>query len=428
MSRSVPGKHSKGMTVLTALAAVFTVICILLFPNEAFQASLKGLHIWWTIVFPALLPFLVVSELLIAFGFVHALGVWMDPVMRLVFRVPGIGGWAVALSLSALMPSGAQVTAKLRRDGIISRGEAERLLGISHLAGPVIIFSVISVGFMGSRMPGLYIAVIYYMAALLTGILARFLFNDTRSPNAPGTTMSPPASSGILSASLTAMRAAREEDGRSFGKALGDAVAGGIQTLMSIGGLMMIFSVFAAIMNLSSVTSMLAATLSAVLSPVGLTVVHANALVLGWLELHLGAFAAGQDEARSLSFMWSIAAVCAILAWSGLSMHAQVRSLIRDTDIRYATFVLYRLMHSALCIFLTLLVWRPLNGWLADTAPSFNSVEPPPLAAAMEGIPYGIGLAQLQQSLFVMVACMLAIPLATTFIVIVRKIRKERYI
>ena len=51
-------------------------------PAGCLPGGLTGLKTWWNIVFPALLPFFIASELLMSFGVVHFMGVLLEPVMR----------------------------------------------------------------------------------------------------------------------------------------------------------------------------------------------------------------------------------------------------------------------------------------------------------------------------------------------------------
>jgi nucleoside recognition membrane protein YjiH len=51
----------------TVCALIFT-ICMALYPQVVFNGALLGLQTWWNIVFPALLPFFIASELLMNFG------------------------------------------------------------------------------------------------------------------------------------------------------------------------------------------------------------------------------------------------------------------------------------------------------------------------------------------------------------------------
>lgn len=68
-----------------AFAASTLAISMILFPQQTFQAAFRGLDAWWSIVFPALLPFFVMSELLIGLGVVNFIGVLLEPVMRSAF-------------------------------------------------------------------------------------------------------------------------------------------------------------------------------------------------------------------------------------------------------------------------------------------------------------------------------------------------------
>lgn len=43
-------------------------------------------------MFPALLPFLIITELLRGMGVLHGLGALMEPLLRALLRLPGAGG------------------------------------------------------------------------------------------------------------------------------------------------------------------------------------------------------------------------------------------------------------------------------------------------------------------------------------------------
>ena len=73
---------------LMAAAAVALAAALILHPSEAFDAAVKGLEVWWNVVFPALLPFFIGSEILMGLGVVHYLGVLLEPLMRPVLTCP----------------------------------------------------------------------------------------------------------------------------------------------------------------------------------------------------------------------------------------------------------------------------------------------------------------------------------------------------
>ena len=71
---------------LAALACLLLAALLSLHPTGALGASLRGLTIWWDVLFPALFPFFVMAELMLGFGIVHFFGALLDPLMRPIFR------------------------------------------------------------------------------------------------------------------------------------------------------------------------------------------------------------------------------------------------------------------------------------------------------------------------------------------------------
>lgn len=93
MGHDIGGRGLKQITKTLLLASLSTFIAFSLirFPDEAFKASIRGLNMWWEVVFPSLLPFFITSELLLAFGVVKFVGILFEPIMRPLFNVPGVG-------------------------------------------------------------------------------------------------------------------------------------------------------------------------------------------------------------------------------------------------------------------------------------------------------------------------------------------------
>ena len=88
------------------MASLFALLILMLmiFPAHVLNAALQGVGIWWDVVFPALFPFFIIAELLLSFGIVHFFGTLLDPLMRPLFRVPGIGGFVMAMGFASGYP------------------------------------------------------------------------------------------------------------------------------------------------------------------------------------------------------------------------------------------------------------------------------------------------------------------------------------
>lgn len=339
-------------TLLTGLLAVLLVICVVYAPSEAFKASGQGLAIWWRIVFPALLPFVVLSQMLLAGGFAHGLGTLLEPFTRRLLGLPGSFGWVLPLGMTAGFPAAAEAAATLHKQGKISAQEAERIAAAAHFCSPMLLVVVIGTGFMGRPELGLVLLAAHWAAGLVAGITMHLLFPErsgSANPATPETAKSKAAGSrhgSRLRHALRRMEEARREDGRSFGKLLGDSVASGVQTLMIIGGYMLIFAVIIHVIQQAVPNRIF------------------SVIVKSLLEVHLGTYAMAQLPSAALPPAIFASLLGAALGWSGLCAYFQVRAILGAAGIRERCFLLNRLFHGAYAYVITLVMWKPFSRWL----------------------------------------------------------------
>lgn len=310
---------------------------LLLSPEIGLQAARYGMDIWWKTVFPSLLPFFILTELMAGLGVIAFFGSLSSRMMQVFFRLPGPAGVSWILSLASGFPSGARMAARLRTEGTITRIEAERLVAMAHSSNPLFILSAVASGFLNSPETGSFIAAAHYGGALLVGFSFRFYGRQK------GTTKETSAGA------LHAFQAARKKDGRAFGSMFADAVLSSVQTLMLIGGFILFFSVLTALL-----TSYGAAGLIFSMLPVQETSLPVfQAMFSGFFELTSGV---KQAAASTLSLPVSLILISAILGFSGWSVHAQVAAIISSTDIRYGPFLAARFLHSFYSVVLMLLL------------------------------------------------------------------------
>ncbi|WP_340023287.1 nucleoside recognition domain-containing protein [Paenibacillus sp. FSL K6-1096] len=343
-------------------AAVLLAAAIVLAPESSFKASLAGLKLWWTIVFPALLPFLILSEMLTASGFVHGIGVLLEPLMKRLFRLPGAGGWTLVLGLTAGFPAGAEGVMQLHRQGDLTDKEAGRLASLVHYASPVTLLIVFGTAFLHSPAAGYVLLGLHWLSGLAAGgIASRLEGYGLRKAGPAPVTASPASPKASLPGRIRQAAAeARARDGRGFGKVLGESVSAAVQNLMIVGGYMIMFAV---VINI-------AARLLPQLPPL---------LAAGLLEIHLGAraitSAAGADGAF-LSSPLGPALLSAAAAWSGICAQLQALTVMKVAKVRFLPFAAVRLLHSGLAFVLTLLLWTPLMNLRSAVLPASAGLTP----------------------------------------------------
>lgn len=54
--------YEKWKTAFLTIAMMFLTFSLVLHPQAALQSSIRGLNIWWEVVFPSLLPFLLLQS------------------------------------------------------------------------------------------------------------------------------------------------------------------------------------------------------------------------------------------------------------------------------------------------------------------------------------------------------------------------------
>jgi sporulation integral membrane protein YlbJ len=366
-TKRITGSHIS--TYALAGIAVALTISMVFFPEDAFAAAVKGLDVWWNIVFPALLPFFIGSELLMGLGVVHFMGVLLEPLMRPIFNVPGVGSFVMAMGLASGFPIGSILTARLRRDEMCTKVEGERLMSFTNTADPLFMFGAVAVGMFGYPQIGVTIAIAHYLSSISTGILLRFY--GRKQANSPEKV----SDGSILLRAFTALYTARKKDGRTMGELMGDAIRSSVNTLLLIGGFIILFSVIIRILTIVGIVGILATAIMRVLAPFGLDPALTPAIISGIFEVTLGCQIAG-EAANTIPLIQKVMVTGAIIAWSGLSVHAQVASIISDTDMKITPFVLARFVHGILAAIYSWLLMGPLAAAVALSAPVFSHLQP----------------------------------------------------
>lgn len=349
-------------------------VSLVLYPREGVEASAAGLKIFWEVVLPSLLPFFVLSEILLGIGVVHFLGVLLEPLMRPLFNVPGVGAFALSMGLAAGYPMDAVITGKFRRSQMCTRIEGERLLSFTNTADPLFIFGAVAVGMFGRPDLGMVLALAHYMASFTIGIIFKFYGKERTDDRS--LSLQAGSQAGLIRQAFRALMRARRDDGRTFGRLVGDAVKESMQTLLMIGGFIMVFAVLVKMMEVFGILRLITLPIGGILRLFGLDPGLAPAVFNGLLEIDLGTMAAGQAAAplahRLVVASW-------IIAWSGLCVHGQVASVIHDTDIRMGPYMVARMLHGLFAAGYTWMFLGPLTqvtGKMIRSAPGKVHFQP----------------------------------------------------
>ncbi len=288
------------------LAVLAAAALLLLRPEAASQAVGDGLALCASTVIPALFPFFAVVSLLLQLGLVGSLQGLCAPFMGPVFHLRGVCALPLLTGLLGGYPSGARTAADLCRQGLLTRREAELLLGFCDNCGPGFLLGYVGAGILGSARAGAYLFLIHVCSALLVGMVLCRLCGDRGS--------------ALLGSSLPARVI-------PFPQALTAAVSGALASTLSICAFVVLFRVLAA------------------LPPVRLP-----APLLGVLEMVTGTAALAPGRAGFI-------AAAVMVGWGGLSVHCQAMAVAAPAELSFRWHWIGKALQAALSGLLAAALW-----------------------------------------------------------------------
>ena len=125
----------------SALLTIFFFFLILLFPKTCVTGAGKGLVLWFHTVLPTLLPFLILTNLLLETGAIHLLSKLTKPLFCRLFHVSEYGSIVILSGFLCGYPLGSKFTADLLCRQKISYREASYLLSFCNNTSPMFIIS-----------------------------------------------------------------------------------------------------------------------------------------------------------------------------------------------------------------------------------------------------------------------------------------------
>lgn len=298
------------------------------YPQTTFEGATQGMDSWLKIVFPALLPFFVGAEIMIAIGIVDFMSVILTPIMKPLFGCPGSSSFVWAMSATSGYPTCARLVTSLRKQNKIDKIEGQKMLAFASTAGPLFMLGAIGIGMLNSPKLGRLIAISHYSSAIIIGLFFKYYGGYSRNNR-----RSQYKDADILEKAIDDMYMARKNDRRSFGQILGDSVKSAFETLTMVGGFIILFSALIHLLLQSNIMN--------ILDHQSL----ARGIISGMLEMTTGCMIISQSSATVAS---KIAGICFVTGWSGLSVHCQVISLIGKTDISIGIYMVTKLAHGIL--------------------------------------------------------------------------------
>ena len=282
------------------------LLYMLLFPKKVLADSLAGLDLWFHTVLPSLLPFMILSNVLIGANVVSQLMRPFSGFFRHVLGLSPEGGYAWLLGLFCGFPMGARLTGDMYRQHRISREEAGYLLTFANQSSPMFLSTYVVLHGLGDSTMTLPVFVIFYASAFLTSLVFRIRSRRFGLPPSKPKKEVP--------------------EQTSYRNLLDTSIMNGFEVITRLGGYIILFSILAGIvMQLPSPLHTAAPFLS------------------GMTEITTGIHTiSGTALSPQVKF---IAVICST-AFGGLSTVAQTSCMLGGTGLSILTYLKGKLVNT----------------------------------------------------------------------------------
>lgn len=293
---------------------------LLCFPSLSIQGASHGLLLWFNVVLPTLAPFIICTQMVVSLGGVPLLMKPLAPLSRAFLGLSGQGAYVFLCGLLCGYPLGAKMCADFKRSGAVTEKEARYLLAICNHPSPMFLLGYVR-GQLPIPVPPALLLASLYLPILPLSLLARYLYRPgAPDAKAPSPTHAKPAF--------------------SFRPSLEDTIASTCETMVVIGGYIMLFSILAAwIRHL------------ALLPPAF------KAFLTGLAEITTGvnSLCAALTPSHALP-----PTVCAV-AFGGFSGAFQTKSVIKGAGLSLCHYIGWKILHACFSG-LSFIILAPLLG------------------------------------------------------------------
>lgn len=286
-------------------------------PAHAVDASREGLMLWFHTLVPTLLPFLILSNLLIAVDGVSYITRFLYPVLNRCFGCSANGCFCLTAGFLCGYPVGAKLAGDLVREKRISLEEGSYLLAFCNNASPAFLIGYCLTDSLKRPKLLLPTLLLIYGVPLL---LALFLRRGRRFSDLP---------------------AEKKTSGSQINFKIVDVcMMNGLESILKLGCYIILFSMLARLLiRLPCPSSYL--TFGSV----------------GFLEMTNGIALVTADV--SLSIPQKYLFLTGFLSFGGLSGAAQTESMILDSGLSFMTYLKAKLLTAALAVCLAALIILP---------------------------------------------------------------------
>lgn len=213
----------KLLTMFYTLLFLVLTLCMLTWSRLSLQYACLGLLLWYNAMVPALLPFMILSGIMIRMGLTEKFSAVLYPIVKPVYRVSPNVCYAMIMGFLCGFPMGAKTVADLYERGMITEAEAKFLLAFCNNIGPIYFVSFV-LPLLERKLVFPYLFGMYGLPLIYGWILRYTIFRK------------------CLSHDMMQCNLHQNTIPCNLLTAVDDSIQSGVQNILSLGGYMILFN------------------------------------------------------------------------------------------------------------------------------------------------------------------------------------------
>lgn len=302
-------KADKLYRLLFTILSLYLIVLLLRYPSLSLEFASTGLNLWLKKMVPTLLPFMILSGIMIRMDLTESFVRLLHPILHSLYGTSKNGSYTIIMGFLCGFPMGARIVGELYETGHLSREESSRLLYFCNNIGPIYFLSYV-VPVLAIEKPLVPFLIMYGIPLLYGVVLCRII------PLFRSVTRHQPAMQRRYNAKQN------KNPRMSLLAAIDASVLSGLIGIAKLGGYMIFFNL-----------------LNIVFVPFR----HVSTVLLNVYQCILEITSGIDHSGQSLYY-----AVLILLPFGGFSCIAQTYSMISHTDLSVRTYIFHKVVQTAL--------------------------------------------------------------------------------
>lgn len=287
---------------LICIIILYLMIALVISPAHYINSANEGIMLWANNLLPALLPFFILTKLLMEIDILEPATRFLAPIMRKLFNTSSSSSYLFFIAILSGYPVGSKIASDAYLSSKISYTELHRLITFTSVSGPLFIVGTVGVNMLTNSILGYIILFSHIASSIINGICFR---NYT------------PKKQYEIKAESNKLKSKN---------ILTTAVKSSIDAILLIGGLVCIF--YVAMDALSNIATL-------------------HPILQGIIEITKGCY---EISLSNMDLKLKAVLCTGIITFGGFCIHSQSMYFLKECNVSYKFFFLQKITQTIFAI------------------------------------------------------------------------------